>query len=162
MKVPIKPFKESGLVRESRLRKQRNRRFPKHEKSVIVVILAKGVRGCLPFTQSFRRIPDFILENLKMERMRSICLVLKCSRLVPRVSAQHGSCTSVSNMAALQLLLLIDELFEDDLNMMEDEDDTIVFLAISTSMIKDLRRNENFAKLCCHDFHQMNSGVISE
>ena len=42
MKVPIKPFKESGLVGESGLRTQRNRRFPRHEKSVIFGILPKG------------------------------------------------------------------------------------------------------------------------
>ena len=39
IKVPIKPFKESGLVGQSKLRTQRNRRFPKHEKSVIFGIL---------------------------------------------------------------------------------------------------------------------------
>ena len=44
----------------------------------------------------------------------------------------HSLCTSGSNMAALQLLL-IDELFEDDLNMRKDEDDTIVFAAISSA-----------------------------
>ena len=43
-------------------------------------------------------------------------------------------------------LLFIDELFKDDLNMMEDEDDTIVFSAISTFMRKDLQRNENFCE----------------
>ena len=43
--------------------------------------------GCLPFTQNFRNFPDFILENFEMEQMPSICLVLECTRLVPRVSA---------------------------------------------------------------------------
>ena len=42
MDVLIKPFKESGLVPETTLRTQPNRRFPEHEKSLIFGILAKG------------------------------------------------------------------------------------------------------------------------
>ena len=45
------------------------------------------LNGCLPFTQNFRKFPDFILGNFEMVRMRSICLVPECTRLVPRVSA---------------------------------------------------------------------------
>ena len=42
MKVLIKPFKENGLVPETTVPRQGSRTFPKHEKSLIFGILAKG------------------------------------------------------------------------------------------------------------------------
>ena len=42
MKVLIRHLKEKGLAPETMLRTQRNRPFPKAEKSLISVILAKG------------------------------------------------------------------------------------------------------------------------
>ena len=109
-------------------------------------LLLKGQSGCLPFTQNFRKFPDFILGYFETERMRSICLVPECTRFVPRVSAQHGLVYFRFEYGGTAQLLFIDELFKDDLNMMEDEDDTIVFSAISTFMRKDLQRNENFCE----------------